>query len=107
MAGAGDCQRPTAPGMKYRHYAPKGQLILVSNWREAEALRQSMLAQDPEPPLLMLGQESVELLQAAGIPAACVLFDFRPRESLAPKTLHRRGKSPLLFSRLLSKPGGF
>ena len=68
VAGTADCQRPTAPGMKYRHYAPQGQLVLVAHWRAAEALRQTMLAADPEPPLLLLSQEAAQALAQRGVP---------------------------------------
>lgn len=30
LFGGGDGQRPKAPGMKYKHYAPKGELTIVS-----------------------------------------------------------------------------
>ncbi len=33
---SGDCkERPKAPGMKYRHYAPKGDLVIVDGARDA------------------------------------------------------------------------
>lgn len=68
VAGTAECQRPTAPGMKYRHYAPQGQLILVDHWRAVEALRQTMLAEDPEPPLLLLSTEAAQVLAQRGVP---------------------------------------
>ncbi len=35
LAAENEAVRPKAPGMKYKHYAPKGQLILVDGEREA------------------------------------------------------------------------
>ncbi len=33
LAGAGRCGRPRAPGMKYRHYAPDAQVVLMEGTR--------------------------------------------------------------------------
>ncbi len=74
-AFCGDCllpageaaRRPAAPGMKYRHYAPKGALYLAPDWRAIEAQRLALLVQGPEEPLLILSQESAGELQARGL----------------------------------------
>ena len=73
LAGTKECQRPAAPGMKYRHYAPQGQLSLVNDWREAEALRERMLAEAADRPLLLLSAESAAALTARGVPREEVL----------------------------------
>lgn len=35
ITGVGDCGRPKAPGMRYKHYAPKAELVLVEGESEA------------------------------------------------------------------------
>ncbi len=44
--GKGDDARPASPGMKYRHYSPRAQLILVRGEPEKIPLRVRELAQD-------------------------------------------------------------
>lgn len=61
-------ERPAAPGMKYRHYAPKGELLLAPDYRAAEALRARVLAERQIEPLLLLSAESAAQLSARGIP---------------------------------------
>ena len=73
LAGTAETQRPMAPGMKYRHYAPQGQLILVEHWRAAEALRQSMLAEEEGEPLLLLSQEAAAELLSRGVPGKQII----------------------------------
>jgi len=72
-AGQADCARPASPGMKYRHYAPQGQLFLVKNWREAEALRHSLLQEEAPQPLLLLSEESSRELQRRGVPETQII----------------------------------
>ena len=44
MLGEADGSRPKAPGMKYRHYAPKGMLTIVEGNREAVIVKINELA---------------------------------------------------------------
>ena len=67
LPGEGANKRPQSPGMKYRHYAPVGDLTLVSDERAAEALRERYLAEDPEEPLLLLTEESACYLMEKGV----------------------------------------
>lgn len=67
LPGRGASQRPAAPGMKYRHYAPQGQLYLASDYRAVEALRQRLLADGGPPPLLLLGESSIPRLLDLGV----------------------------------------
>ncbi len=62
-------ERPASPGMKYRHYAPQGELRLVSDVRAMEAQRLLWLDQDPTPPLLLVTEESAASLKAQGVKA--------------------------------------
>lgn len=61
-------ERPPAPGMKYRHYAPQGALYLAADYRAAEALRQRLLAADPAPPLMLLSDASANYFRGQGLP---------------------------------------
>ncbi|MFZ5901345.1 L-threonylcarbamoyladenylate synthase [Desulforudis sp. DRI-14] len=44
VAGRGETERPRAPGMKYRHYAPRGELYLVEGDRRGVPRRIAELA---------------------------------------------------------------
>ncbi|MDO4733321.1 MAG: L-threonylcarbamoyladenylate synthase [Bacillota bacterium] len=82
-AGQADCARPASPGMKYRHYAPQGQLFLVKTWREAEALRLQLLQEGLPLPLLLLSDESAGELQQRGVPEEQIISlgsEARPEE---------------------------
>lgn len=46
LAGADSGTRPRAPGMKYRHYAPRAQMLLVKGQQEAVAGRINQLVQE-------------------------------------------------------------
>ena len=49
MLDVGSTEAPKAPGMKYRHYAPKGELTIVSGETEAVAVTiREMLRRDAE-----------------------------------------------------------
>lgn len=65
--------RPPAPGMKYRHYAPRGQLLLAPDYRAAEALRERILAEQGIEPLLLLSAESARQLLDRGLPPEQIL----------------------------------
>ncbi len=66
----GDClfpqaatDRPPSPGMKYRHYAPKGQLYLAEDAAEALLIAQRL----PQTPLFLVSRETARQLLAAGV----------------------------------------
>ncbi|MCD8045671.1 MAG: threonylcarbamoyl-AMP synthase [Clostridiales bacterium] len=46
LAGTGDNVRPKAPGMKYRHYAPKAELTIVSGEPHRVAARMNAIAEE-------------------------------------------------------------
>jgi len=66
-AGSAEAERPPAPGMKYRHYAPQGQLTLVPDWRAMEACRLQWLREATGEPLLILSRESAAELRRRGL----------------------------------------
>lgn len=66
-------EKPASPGMKYRHYAPQGELHLVADWRAAEALRLSLLADTAKPPLLLLPDAAAAELVRRGVPEAEII----------------------------------
>ena len=61
---AGDAKRPAAPGMKYRHYAPKGQLYLAADGEEALLIAKRL----EKIPLFLVSRETAKELEDAGIP---------------------------------------
>lgn len=69
----GDASRPAAPGMKYRHYAPKGNVYLAENSKEALLIA----ARLPQIPLFLVSRETALQLQAAGIPQQRIRILFR------------------------------
>lgn len=62
----GDAQRPAAPGMKYRHYAPRGQVYLAED-AVAALLIAGRLA---ETPLFLVSDHTAEQLLNQGLPAS-------------------------------------
>ena len=62
-------KRPPAPGMKYRHYAPKGELQLVDDWRQAQ-----LFVKHSPAPLFLLPNDSAEQLLAHGANAADIIM---------------------------------
>ena len=71
-------QHPPAPGMKYRHYAPQGDILLVPDWRAAQAALHSAQAQQAaaqgQQPLLLLSEYSAEqLLQRQAVEAQQII----------------------------------
>ncbi len=55
-------ERPPAPGMKYRHYAPQGKLYLAADIEQIIALRAELLAQYQSEPLLIICKQSQSFL---------------------------------------------
>jgi L-threonylcarbamoyladenylate synthase len=62
---AGDEKRPAAPGMKYRHYAPRGQVYLAKNVQEALMIAGRLAGS----PLFLVSRETARELEKAGINA--------------------------------------
>ena len=60
---AGDAQRPASPGMKYRHYAPRGQVYLAQDADEAMLIATRLAAV----PLFLVSQETATQLLAQKI----------------------------------------
>jgi L-threonylcarbamoyladenylate synthase len=60
---AGSTERPAAPGMKYRHYAPRGLLYLAADSREALLIT----ARLSTTPLYLVSEETAAELAQAGI----------------------------------------
>ena len=106
FAGADAGARPAAPGMKYRHYAPKGALYLVEDYRAAEALRLHMLAEAADPPLLLLPDDGADALTAHGVPDTEIIRLGMDKESFAARLFaalreaDRRGTSRILVQRV-------
>ncbi|MBQ1501007.1 MAG: threonylcarbamoyl-AMP synthase [Firmicutes bacterium] len=63
-----DASRPAAPGMKYRHYAPRGNVYLAEDGAEALLIADRL----PALPLFLVSAETAETLTAHGVPAARV-----------------------------------
>ena len=76
---AGDGQRPKAPGMKYRHYAPKAQLTIVEGSREAVVSRIAQLVrsavQSGLSPGILCSDETAGRYPAVVVKAAGSLTD--------------------------------
>lgn len=76
-------ERPAAPGMKYRHYAPRGALYLAGDHRAAEALRLRLLSEAPTPPLLLLPDASADYFRGLGVPEREIIRLGASEESFA------------------------
>lgn len=76
-AGAQEALRPASPGMKYRHYAPQGELHLAEDLPKLLALRQSLLLKYGQEPLLIVCAE-----MAAQLPAAARVLVIAPQGDL-------------------------
>ncbi|MCL1976290.1 MAG: L-threonylcarbamoyladenylate synthase [Firmicutes bacterium] len=55
-------KRPTAPGMKYRHYAPKGEMLVAHGLSEIMHLRLQLKEKYHQEPLLMVWAETAAQL---------------------------------------------
>ena len=62
---AGSAERPAAPGMKYRHYAPTGQVYLAADSKEALLIA----ARLSSAPLFLVSEETATELAASGVAA--------------------------------------
>lgn len=60
---AADAERPASPGMKYRHYAPKGQVYLAADANEALLISARLKAT----PLFLVSEQTAAALRKAGI----------------------------------------
>ena len=67
--GLASGQAPKAPGMKYRHYAPKGELTIVSGEREAVVayIRARIACKKPDQRIGVIATEETESLYNADI----------------------------------------
>ncbi|MCL1905458.1 MAG: L-threonylcarbamoyladenylate synthase [Clostridiales bacterium] len=61
-AGAVEAKRPASPGMKYRHYAPKGELVLAEDLPGMLLSRVRLKEKYGAEPLLIVWAESVKEL---------------------------------------------
>ena len=59
-----DASRPAAPGMKYRHYAPKGNVYLAADGAEALLIADRLTVV----PLFLVSRETADILNSNGIP---------------------------------------
>lgn len=73
---AGSAERPAAPGMKYRHYAPAGLVYLAADSREALLIA----ARLPAAPLFLVSEETAAALAASGVAAERLRPLFRRRD---------------------------
>jgi L-threonylcarbamoyladenylate synthase len=84
---AAEVMRPRAPGMKYRHYAPRGELyLLAGDWAaQVDALRAALRRTDlPRPLVLLVSDESAAALTEAGaLPAETHCLRLGAREQPA------------------------
>jgi L-threonylcarbamoyladenylate synthase len=64
-AGAQAAKRPASPGLKYRHYAPQGELHLAESLPELLALRERLKEKHGREPLLIVCAETAAQLPAA------------------------------------------
>lgn len=97
-----DSERPMAPGMKYRHYAPKAELILLDGSHEAvEAFMRSRLGEAGVAMIAyseyqsLVGRENVALLGSLADPAGQghILFDLL-------RSFDRRPEITKIYARL-------
>ena len=61
-AGTREAERPAAPGMKYRHYAPQGELVLAEGLPEILRSRASLKKKYGQEPLLIVWADTAEKL---------------------------------------------
>ena len=59
-ASAKNVERPSAPGMKYKHYAPKGELRLAATRAEVLSLRQELAAKYGAEPLCIVTEDAAK-----------------------------------------------
>ena len=59
MDGVVDTEKPKSPGMKYRHYAPKAEVILVES---GDVAKMRELAKEVENSVVLVTEESLEKL---------------------------------------------
>lgn len=117
---------PPSPGMKYRHYAPKGQLQLVSDWRAAEAAQLGIRQRQGAEPLLLLTDATAEQMlerhlteesniirlgnskkqYAANLFAALREADVRAARFIIAETVEESGLGQAIMNRLNKAAGG-
>lgn len=66
LPGAGATERPAAPGMKYRHYAPQGRVHIAHSLGELETLRLDLSMHRMRMPVLVLSNATAEELMRRG-----------------------------------------
>jgi L-threonylcarbamoyladenylate synthase len=76
-AGAGAATRPASPGLKYRHYAPRGELHLADTLQEILQSRVRLKEKYGQEPLLIVFAET-----AAQLPAAAAVLVIAPKGDL-------------------------
>ncbi len=121
----GSGQKPRAPGMKYRHYAPKGELVIVEgkpdnvaayiNLRTAEAAgrgaRTGILCTGGElsryraDVVQCLGERSDEESIAKNLYAALRLMDREHVEKIYSESFEAQGLGQAIMNRLLKAAG--
>ena len=62
QAGGEAVERPASPGLKYRHYAPRGELLLAGDLKQILELRQRLAQKYGREPLIIACAETAALL---------------------------------------------
>ncbi|MCR4962928.1 MAG: threonylcarbamoyl-AMP synthase [Firmicutes bacterium] len=111
-----DKERPAAPGMKYRHYAPEGQVLLMEDGASLDKTRRELLAQGLPEPLCIVFEDTAAAyprqdnfiiarrgdLQAfaRNMFAALRLADAEKRQYILVETVPEQGLGAAIMNRL-------
>ena len=112
----GDREKPAAPGMKYRHYAPEGQVLLMPDAVSVDQIRRQLLSRGlPEPLCVVFAdtaaaypqQDNFIIARRGDLPtyarnlfAALRLADAEKRQYILVETVPEQGLGAAIMNRL-------